>query len=47
METPQALAEVEKFVNDPGQRGFGIGLLHVLKQGALDLPARLISFAPR
>jgi len=33
------LTEVEKFVNDPGQRGFGIGLLHVPKQGALDLPA--------
>jgi len=33
------LAEVEEFVNDPGQRGFGIGLLHVPEQGAPDLPA--------
>jgi len=33
------LAPVEEFVNDPGQRGFGIGLLHVPEQGAPDLPA--------
>ncbi len=33
------LARVEEFVNDPGQRGFGIGLLHVPEQGAPDLPA--------
>jgi len=41
------LAEVEEFVNDPSQRRFGIGLPHVPKQGALDLPARPISSAPR
>jgi cephalosporin hydroxylase len=33
------LAQVEEFVQDPGQRGFGIGLLHVPEQGAPDLPA--------
>lgn len=33
------VAHVEEFVNDPGQRGFGIGLLHVPQQGAPDLPA--------
>lgn len=33
------LARVDEFVNDPGQRGFGIGLLHVPEQGAPDLPA--------
>ena len=33
------LARVEEFVHDPGQRGFGIGLLHVPEQGAPDLPA--------
>jgi cephalosporin hydroxylase len=32
------LAQVEEFVNDPDQRGFGIGLLHVPEQGAPDLP---------
>lgn len=33
------LARVEEFVNDPGQRGFGIGVLHVPDAGAPDLPA--------
>jgi cephalosporin hydroxylase len=33
------LAAVEEFVNDPEQRGFGIGVLHVPPQGAPDLPA--------
>jgi predicted O-methyltransferase YrrM len=33
------LADVEEFVNDPNQRGFGIGVLHVPAQGAPDLPA--------
>lgn len=33
------LATVEEFVNDPDQRGFGIGVLHVPEQGAPDLPA--------
>jgi cephalosporin hydroxylase len=33
------LATVEEFVNDPGQRGFGIGVLHVPELGAPDLPA--------
>jgi len=33
------LAEVEEFINDPYQRGFGIGILHVPPQGAPDLPA--------
>jgi cephalosporin hydroxylase len=32
-------AQVEEFVQDPGQRGFGIGLLHVPEMGAPDLPA--------
>lgn len=31
------VGQVEEFVNDPGQRGFGIGLLHVPEQGAPDL----------
>ncbi len=31
------LAKVEEFVNDPDQRGFGIGVLHVPQQGAPDL----------
>lgn len=35
----KSLAPVEEFVNDPGQRGFGIGLLHVPEAGAPDLPA--------
>ena len=35
----KTLAQVEEFVNDPAQRGFGIGLLHVPEQGAPDLPA--------
>lgn len=35
----KALAEVEEFVDDPNQRGFGIGVLHVPPQGAPDLPA--------
>jgi len=35
----KALAEVEEFINDPGQRGFGIGVLHVPAQGAPNLPA--------
>lgn len=33
------LAKTEEFVNDPGQRGFGIGVLHVPEQGAPSLPA--------
>ena len=33
------LAEVEEYINDPHQRGFGIGVLHVPPQGAPDLPA--------
>lgn len=33
------IAQVEEFVNDPGQSGFGIGVLHVPQQGAPDLPA--------
>lgn len=33
------VGQVEEFVNDPDQRGFGIGLLHVPEQGAPDLPA--------
>lgn len=33
------LAATEEFVNDPGQCGFGIGVLHVPEQGAPALPA--------
>ena len=33
------VAQVEEFVNDPNQRGFGIGVLHVPEQGAPALPA--------
>jgi cephalosporin hydroxylase len=33
------LAQVEEFVNDPSQRGFGIGVLHVPERGAPALPA--------
>ena len=33
------VAEVEEFINDPDQRGFGIGVLHVPEQGAPGLPA--------
>ena len=33
------LAEVEEFVNDPKQKGFGIGILRVAEQGAPTLPA--------
>ncbi|HRH80462.1 MAG TPA: class I SAM-dependent methyltransferase [Thiobacillaceae bacterium] len=32
------VARLEEFVNDPQQRGFGIGVLHVPEQGAPDLP---------
>ena len=32
------LAEVEEFVNDPNQYGFGIGLVHIPEQGAPDAP---------
>ncbi len=32
------IAQVEEFVNDPDQRGFGIGVLHVPEQGAPNLP---------
>jgi cephalosporin hydroxylase len=32
------VAQVEELVNDPKQRGFGIGLLHVPEQGAPELP---------
>lgn len=32
------LVEVEEFVNDPQQRGFGIGIVHVPEQGAPDAP---------
>lgn len=32
------VAEVEEFVNDPDQRGFGIGVVHVPAAGAPDLP---------
>mgnify|MGYP001825583306 CR=1 FL=1 len=33
------VGEVEEFINDPDQRGFGIGILHVPEQGAPALPA--------
>lgn len=33
------IGQVEEFVNDPNQRGFGIGVLHVPEQGAPMLPA--------
>lgn len=33
------LAEVEEYVKDPEQHGFGIGVLHVPQQGAPDLHA--------
>ncbi|MEW5768916.1 MAG: class I SAM-dependent methyltransferase [Pseudomonadota bacterium] len=33
------VGQVEEFVNDANQCGFGIGLLHVPEQGAPDLPA--------
>lgn len=32
------VGQVEEFVNDPNQRGFGIGVLHVPEQGAPALP---------
>jgi len=33
------IAQVEEFIADPNQCGFGIGLLHVPQDGAPDLPA--------
>lgn len=33
------LAEVEEFINDPQQCGFGIGIVHIPEQGAPDAPA--------
>lgn len=33
------VGDVEEFIDDPGQCGFGIGILRVPEQGAPDLPA--------
>jgi predicted O-methyltransferase YrrM len=35
----KSLAEVEEFINDPKQRGFGIGIMRIAEQGAPTLPA--------